>query len=118
QILAMGAFTLSLWKDDLLAKPGLSLQIEKKREKEKYFLSSKVLGLGSLFSDGLPLYIKENLNNTQKVMTTLLNFLEEIAGNRQASKIVLRDFKLSNPYHTFFQGQGFIPVNMPEVCMV
>lgn len=118
QILAMGAFTLSLWKDDLLAKPGLSLQIEKKREKEKYFLSSKVLALGSLFSDGLSLYVKENLNNTQKVMTTLLNFLEEIAGNRQASKIVLRDFKLSNPYHTFFQGQGFIPVNMPEVCMV
>src|SRR5690606_22408751 len=84
QTLAMAVFTLSLWKDDLLAKPNLSLQIEKQREKEKYFLTSKVLGLGSLFSDGLPLYIKKDHGNQEKVIAVLLNSLEEIANNHKA----------------------------------
>lgn len=116
-VLAWGAFTLSLWKDDLLAKPEISKEIEKQREKEKYFLTSKVLALGSLFSDGLSLFIKEGPEK-EKALAALLKCLEEIAVEHNASQLVLRDFSSPNPYASFLQGQGFIPVNMPEVCMM
>lgn len=117
-LLAMGAFTISRWKEDVLAKPSVSREIEKQREKDKYFLTAKVLGLGSLFSDGLPLYLKEEHPKKQKVIAVLLKALEEITTAQKVSQMVLRDFDVTNGYDAILQGQGFIPVNMPEVCMV
>lgn len=118
ELLVLGAFTISRWKDDLLTKSGISREIEKKRETDKYFLTSKVLSLGSLFSDGLPLYLKEEHPEKENVMATLLKALEEIAAEHEVSQVVLRDFDRKNAYATFFQEQGFVPVNMPEVCMI
>ncbi|MDT0294893.1 aminotransferase class I/II-fold pyridoxal phosphate-dependent enzyme [Mesonia ostreae] len=118
ELLVLGAFTLSLWKDDLLTKSSISKQIELKRINDPYFLTSKVLSLGSLFSDGLPLYINKNSHKEQKAVNVLFQTLEDIASKNNASQIILRDFNLSSSYKNTFQLQGFIPVHMPEVCVI
>lgn len=117
-LLVMGVFTLCLWKDDLLAKPLVSKDIELKRKDNKYEFTSKVLSLGSLFSDGLPLYINKAIVKDHKVLNLFFRTIEDIASKNKASQIVLRDFNLSSPYDKVFQSQGFVPISMPEVCQI
>lgn len=117
-LLVMGAFTVSLWKDDLLAKPSISDGIELKRKKDKYMFTSNVLSLGSLFSDGLPLHIHKKVFNKPEVFSLFFKTLEDIASKHKASQIVLRDFDYSSMYDKTFQSQGYIPVTMPEVCQI
>jgi 7-keto-8-aminopelargonate synthetase-like enzyme len=118
ELLAMGAFTISRWKEDLLAKSSISREIEKQREKDKYFFTANVLSLGSLFSDGLPCYIKQSHPQKEKILALLIKSLEEIAEKHNLSQIVLRDFETANAYNSLLQAQGFIPVNMPEVSIL
>ena len=53
----MTFFTCSLWKDDIFSKKEVSAYLEKERKMDPYYLTSKVLSLGSLITEGDHLYI-------------------------------------------------------------
>ncbi|MEO8253540.1 MAG: hypothetical protein ABI554_04060 [Flavobacterium sp.] len=59
EIILATYFTSAIYKDDMLALENVSRQIEKQREEEPYYLCSKTLAMGSLFSEGEYLYIKK-----------------------------------------------------------
>ncbi|WP_299546965.1 aminotransferase class I/II-fold pyridoxal phosphate-dependent enzyme [Seonamhaeicola sp.] len=110
--------TLGLWKDDMLASVNASKSIEEERQKHSYYLTSKVLSIGSLFTEGEHLYIDETHSLKKQALNTLMKTLENMEDSLKAKMVVLRDFPEKEPLHPYFQGQGFIRVKMPASCTI
>ncbi len=106
--------TLGLWKDDMLANVKASQAIEKERQLNPYYLTSKVLSLGSLFTEGDHLYVDQTHPLKQQALNIMMQTMEALEKRFKAKMIVLRDFLDHEPAHSFFQGQGFIRVQMPD----
>lgn len=110
--------TVALWKDDMLATTGASQTIEEERKSDPYYLTSRVLSLGSLFTEGKHMYMDEAHPLKQQAMNTLMQTLEKLEHTLQAKMLVLRDFQEEEELHAYFQGQGFVRVNMPDSCSI
>lgn len=110
--------TVGLWKDDMLAKVSASKIIEAQRQSDPYHLTSKVLSIGSLFTEGKHLYIDETHPLKQQALDTFMQTLETLEQHFKAKMVVLRDFPKSEPWHAYFQGQGFVRVQMPSSCQI
>ncbi|MEP1486917.1 MAG: aminotransferase class I/II-fold pyridoxal phosphate-dependent enzyme [Algibacter sp.] len=110
--------TLGLWKDDMLAGVSVSKTIEDERKLDPYHLTSKVLSLGSLFTEGNHLYIDQNHPLKQQTLNVLMQSLEKLERSFKAKMVVLRDFPKQEVLHTYFQGQGFVRVQMPDSCKI
>tara|TARA_R110000868_G_scaffold54251_1_gene169853 strand:- start:3237 stop:5633 length:2397 start_codon:yes stop_codon:yes gene_type:complete len=110
--------TIALWKDDMLSKESASKRIEKKRITNPYYLTSRVLSLGSLFSEGEHLFVNENHYLKKEALDTFIQKLEQFEQKFNTKMTVLRDFKINEPLYTFFQGQGFVRIQMPSSCTI
>ena len=117
-LILLGAFTLCLWKDDLLSPVDVSKQIEKERLLDPYYLTSNVLSLGSLFSDGMPLYVDKDHSEHEQALSILINKLDALADKYRAPKLIFRDFSYSKDWDRTFNKNGFIPIEMPEIALV
>lgn len=110
-------FTVSLWKDDMLAPVSISLEIENKRKKEPYYLTSKVLSMGSLFTEGEHLYLNSSDPSWREAFDLLFQKTEELDRSLKADMLIIRDFEEDEELNTIFHNQGFIKVAMPESCI-
>lgn len=110
--------TVALWKDDMLSKVSVSKTIEETRKTNPYYLSSKVLSTGCLFTEGNHLYIDHNHPLKSKALDSLIQILENIEQTYKARMVVLRDFAFKENLHHFFLGQGFIKIQMPDSCNI
>lgn len=106
--------TNSLWKDDMLANLGASQAIEAERESDPYYLTSKVLSIGSLFTEGDHLFLDTKHPLKKEALTAMLQTLENMEETLKSKMIVLRDFSNDPTLHSYLQGQGFVRVKMPE----
>ena len=114
-IVLAAPMTISLWKDDLLAPASTSLKIEEKRQQQgKYYLTSHVLSLGSMFTEGDHLYFDENHQEGDMALGLLVDKMEE--WESQTSMIVLRDFDAKTSLNDYFHNRGFVKANMPDCC--
>lgn len=105
--------TDGIYKDDMLQPIGVSEKIEALRKKDKYFLCSKTLAMGSMFSEGEHLYIVEKEKDI--LLKLLLNKIEEIKLKVNADVICLRDLDFDNSYYTKqLNNEGYIKVSMPN----
>lgn len=111
-------FTLGLWKDDMLAKDGVSEELERERKHNPYYLTSDVLSMGSLFTEGDHLFVDRNHPLKQQALNELMQSSEKLEQDLNAKMLVFRDFSSSEDLHRYFQGQGFIRVQMPESCKI
>ncbi|MDP2687019.1 MAG: aminotransferase class I/II-fold pyridoxal phosphate-dependent enzyme [Aequorivita sp.] len=110
--------TCGLWKDDMLAPLATSQVVEEERKNNPYYLTSKVLSLGSLFTEGEHLYIDNAHPQKQEALNHLMQSLEKLEDALKAKMIVLRDFQDNPDFHTYFQGQGFVRIQMPDSCSI
>jgi 7-keto-8-aminopelargonate synthetase-like enzyme len=110
--------SIGLWKDDMLAKVSASKIIEQERKTNPYYLTSKVLSIGSLFTEGNHLYIDEKHPLKQQALDTMMQSLEILEQRFKAKMVVLRDFSEKDSLHPYFQGQGFVRVQMPNSCTI
>ena len=111
-------FTSGLWKDDMLASAEISKAMEEKRKTNPYYLTSKVLGMGSLFTEGQHLYLDKSHPQWQGAMDELVRITERLERECGAKMIVLRDFSEQTDLHAYFQGQGFVRVRMPDAAKI
>ncbi|WP_108424501.1 aminotransferase class I/II-fold pyridoxal phosphate-dependent enzyme [Flagellimonas amoyensis] len=114
----MTFLTLGLWKDDMLAPAQVSEAIEVERKTDQYHLSSKVLSLGCLFTEGDHLFLDPSHPMADKAMGRLLETMEKLEHQFGAKMTVLRDFKGNTPWHNDLYGHGFLRVQMPNSCTV
>lgn len=110
--------TVGLWKDDMLAAVGASQTIEEERKNNPYYLTSNVLSLGSLFTEGEHLFVDFTHPHKQEGLNLLMQNLEKLEHSLNAKMIVLRDFRENQTLHDYFQGQGFVRVQMPDSCSI
>ncbi|SFZ89521.1 7-keto-8-aminopelargonate synthetase [Flaviramulus basaltis] len=111
-------FTVGLWKDDMLAKETASKAIEETRRTNPHYLTSTVLGMGSLFTEGRHLYLQSKHPLKQQALDALMQTMEILEHQTKAKMIVLRDFLIKDKLHDYFQGQGFVRVQMPNTCKI
>ncbi|TYA89189.1 aminotransferase class I/II-fold pyridoxal phosphate-dependent enzyme [Seonamhaeicola marinus] len=110
--------TLGLWKDDMLASVNASKSIEQERQKNPYYLTSKVLSMGSLFTEGEHLYIDKIHPLKKQALNRLMKSLEGLEHSLEVKMVVLRDFSERESLNPYFQGQGFIRIKMPASCTI
>ena len=108
-------FTVALIKDDLLAPDGVSRQIEKLRAKDPYYLTSKMLMMGSLVSEGQHCYINRSHSRWRQALILLLDNLWRLQEKHSLSSIYLRDFSTRDTeIHDFLFDQGFLKIALPD----
>ncbi|WP_127025090.1 aminotransferase class I/II-fold pyridoxal phosphate-dependent enzyme [Flagellimonas beolgyonensis] len=112
----MTFLTYALWKDDMLANAQVSASLEKERQTDPYHLSSMVLAMGSLFTEGEHLYWDGAHQRSQQALDTFLALLERQESELGAKMTVLRDFLENTPWHNALYGHGFLRVRMPNSC--
>ena len=117
KIILMTFGTYGLWKDDMLATESVSKQLEEIRKTDPLHLTSKVISLGCLFTEGKHYYINENEELAEKAVKLLLEKLEEKYNDLKADMVVLRDFEEKNTWDKTIQEQGYFKINMPESCV-
>ncbi len=111
-------FTYAFWKEDMLAPVSVSKKIEEERKHDPYYLSSKVLGMGSPFTESEHLYIDKSHKSWKLAVKTMLNKLEALEQQLKPNWLVLRDFNTHDSLGPLFHQRGFIKVNMPESCQI
>lgn len=111
-------FTFGLWKDDMLAPESVSVQLEEKRSRDPLYLTSKVLGMGSLFTEGNHCYLNDTHPLSKNAIALLLEQVEILNHKLNADMLVLRDFDEDIKLNRLFHNQGFIKINMPETCII
>lgn len=108
-------FTVALTKDDMFDHENISWQIEKEREKEKYYLTSKTFMMGHLMSTGRHLFIDKQNPEWKEALKLLTAEILEEKENQKATAIYLRDFEYNDTeLKDFFEDMGFIKVDLPE----
>lgn len=112
----MTFFTHGLWKDDMLSSESVSRQLEKARIQDPHHLTSMVLSMGSLFTEGDHCYIDSEHPESRAALCMLLEKVQEKFELLEADLIVLRDFDRQNIYDSTIRDQGYFQVDMPESC--
>jgi 7-keto-8-aminopelargonate synthetase-like enzyme len=117
-IVLMTFFTYGLWKDDMLATESVSIHLEEIRKTNPLYLTSKVLSMGSLFTEGKHCFINQEHPLAEKALKLLLDRLEEKYNSLNADMLVLRDFEKENSYNKAILDQGYFKIDMPESCVI
>jgi 7-keto-8-aminopelargonate synthetase-like enzyme/predicted N-acyltransferase len=117
-IILMTFFTYGLWKDDMLATESVSIHLEEIRKTNPLYLTSKVLSMGSLFTEGKHCFINQEHPLAEKALKILLDKLEEKYNTLNADMLVLRDFGKDNIYNKTIVDQGYFKIDMPESCVI
>jgi predicted N-acyltransferase len=114
----MTFFCSALWKEDMLAPAAVSLQLEEKRKQDPYHLTSHVLGMGCLFTEGQHCFMDQSHPSFIPALRMVLDAAETLDESLNTSMIVLRDFVPANSLNEFFHNYGFIKLDMPESCYI
>ncbi len=114
----MTFFTYALWKDDMLATESVSIHLEEIRKTNPLYLTSRVLNMGTLFTEGKHCFINQEHPLAEKALKLLLDKLEEKYNALNADMLVLRDFEKDNCFNKTIVDQGYFKIDMPESCVV
>jgi hypothetical protein len=108
----------SLWKNDMLASVSASKTIEAKRKNNPYYMTSEVLSIGCLFTEGNHMHLHESHPKKRHALNLLMQTLEKLEHHWNLKMVALRDFVDNENLHSYFQGKGFIRVQMPNSCKI
>ncbi|GAA3648792.1 aminotransferase class I/II-fold pyridoxal phosphate-dependent enzyme [Flavivirga jejuensis] len=111
-------FTYALGKDDMLAPISVSIKLEETRKKDPYYLTSRVLGMGSPFTEGEHMYVDKSHPHWKLAIKQMLDKIEELDQQFNSNWLVLRDFKHDDELSKLFHEQGFIKMVMPDSCQI
>jgi 7-keto-8-aminopelargonate synthetase-like enzyme len=108
-------FSELLCKDDMIAPAAVSQQIEEIRKTERYYLTSKVIMMGSLITEGNHLYVDRDYPQWQDAVLQMIRIMNDVKQKCGATMLHLRDVHSNDPeMRDFLIKEGFIKVEMPE----
>lgn len=105
-------FTTALWKDDMLSSAGVSAQVEVLRAErgDPHYLTSTVLGMGSLLSEGDHLWLDRSAD-WRSALRLLLDAARTEEDRVGASAVVLRDLPDGDDeLHELLVAEGFLRI--------
>ena len=80
--------------------------------KNPLYMTSKVLGMGSLFTEGNHCYINKKHSLSKQALLLLLDKAEILCQELNADMLVLRDFEQSQWLSDLFHNLGFIKMRL------
>ena len=108
-------FTHLICKDDMLSPESVSIQVEKFRKENPYYLTSKVMMMGSLLTEGDHLYIDKKNPHWTIALETLISNVRSEQDKQKANAIYIRDINTDDSdLKQFFIKNGFIRLDMPS----
>lgn len=108
-------FTELLCKDDMVAPAPASMKIEEFRQNDKYYLTSKVVMMGSLSTVGDHLYIDRQHPEWRLAMRQMIKLMNDVKVAAGASMVQLRDLDTDDAeMRDFLIQEGFIKIDMPD----
>ncbi len=108
-------FSVSISKDDMVSPEAVSMIVEEKRKTEKYYLSSKVVSMGSLITEGNHLYLDRTNIKWKDAILELIEIMSNVKQKTGASGIQLRDFDTDDiELKELFLQEGFIRFDLPD----
>ncbi|MBT1703955.1 aminotransferase class I/II-fold pyridoxal phosphate-dependent enzyme [Chryseosolibacter indicus] len=108
-------FSELICKDDMIASSAVSEQIEEIRKKDRYYLSSKVIMMGSLITEGNHIFIDRTHSGWREAMLEMIRIMNDVKQKCGASMLQLRDLpSLDTEIQDFLIKEGFIKIEMPE----
>ncbi|HVV81802.1 MAG TPA: bifunctional aminotransferase class I/II-fold pyridoxal phosphate-dependent enzyme/GNAT family N-acetyltransferase [Kofleriaceae bacterium] len=90
-LVAATVLTTALSKDDMLARAEVSAAVEERRRADPYFLTSTVVMMGSLLSEGSHLWL-DRRGPWRAALRAILDVADREVERSQAAALVLRDF--------------------------
>jgi len=111
---AASFFTEALWKDDILAAARLSRMVEARRRDDPTFLSSRVLAMGTLISEGDHLHLDRG-GPWRPALLRLLAAAEQARAACGSPALVLRDLPAADAGLAALLGaEGFLRLELPD----
>lgn len=108
-------FSVLLSKDDMVSPEAVSKEIEEKRKKDPYYLTSKVVSMGSLITEGAHLYLDRKHSEWKTALRRLLKIMDDVKHAENASAIQLRDFDTEDiELRDFLIQEGFFRADLPD----
>ena len=99
----------------MVAPANVSKQIEEIRKTDRYYLSSKVIMMGSLITVGNHLYINRETDIWKSALLELISIMNDEKKKCGASMVQFRDLNsLDIEINDFLIKEGFIKVEMPD----
>lgn len=111
-------FTGAIYKDDIVAQENVSKQIEEVRKIDPYYLCSKTLAMGSLFSEGDFIYLDLEHSEWRKSVNYLFDFVSKVKKDIDATVVIFRDFEEGNVLGQIIEDEGFAKMRMPNTNVV
>lgn len=107
--------TTTLWKDDMLSPASASRKIEREREINPHYLTSRVLSTGTLLTEGEHLYIDFDHPDWKEALRKCFEVMYQLQEKNKAENIVLRDFHGLRPdLDDLLVENGFFRISMPD----
>lgn len=111
--------TEAIFKDDFVSPAGVSMQVETRRKKDPYYLTSHTLCMGSMITEGRHLFLDKNHSEWKKAVKLLLDSISELQEAEGIQNVVLRDFDLDDfELREFLSDEGFFKVDMPNANVI
>ncbi len=108
-----------LSKDDMLSPESVSAQIEEERKKKPYYLTSKIMMMGSLLTEGEHLYLDKSTAQWQHAMDLFIKDVQNRQEACGASGIYLRDLPADDEtLKTYLIDKGFAKNDMPDSWVI
>lgn len=100
--------TSGLWKDDMLSPATVSAEVERRRLGDPYYLTSTMLSMGSLLTEGDHLYL-DRAGDWRGALRMILRAARAEEDRTGASAIVLRDLPDGDAeLHELLVAEGFL----------
>ncbi len=108
-------FFVSAWaKDDVLALENVSKKIEKIRNQDPYYLCSKTLTMGSMFTEGDFLFIDTDHEQWREAICLLFDYIEKIKTETKSTTVFIGDFEDGHVMNTILEKEGYAMMKLPN----
>ncbi len=120
KVLLFALVTVSLLKDDMLADSNVSKSIEETRKEQPYYLTSKQIISGTLFSLGNALHMNFDDPRKKEILATFVKWTEELSERVGAKNTLIRGFNESDSEKLSkdLLGLGMTKYSLPSNCIV
>lgn len=107
-------FTTARWKDDMLSSAELSAAVEAQRAVDPDYLTSTMVAMGCLLTEGDHLYLDRG-GLWRPALRLLLQAAREVQERTDASSVLLRDLATADTeLHDFLLSEGFVRLPAPN----
>lgn len=113
-------FTVALLMDDMLAKPEISRKVMAIRKEQPYYLTSKAVISGTMFTKGESVWVDLEHPQWRQAMEKMVKLMQQIAEEENASKVMVREFSQvqNEQIRDYMLDLGLVEQKLPDNFMV